>query len=304
MPRSITGIYTLPQPAFVAGTTILSASVNSDLSDIATTLTQSLATTGVSSMTGPIKAFAGAVNSPSYTFAGDIDTGFYLGSVGVTTYTAGGVDIFDFSSTGLTLLQGEFIDSDGQIVRPLPIGVCLDWPANLAAPNGYILAAGTLELIATYPALFAVYSTLYGGDGVTTFGIPDYRGRVLVGRDNMGGSAANRVTFAGSGIAGTTIASAGGAQNYTLAQGNLPSVNWTVTDPTHNHTGSVADLVGDGGGGGAFSGAGAFKTETASLSINNRATGISVASGGSGTAVITMQPSAIVNKIIYHGVFV
>lgn len=57
---------------------IRSADVNADLNDIGLGLTQSLATTGVSSMTGPIKAAAGALGAPSYSFVSALHTGFYL----------------------------------------------------------------------------------------------------------------------------------------------------------------------------------------------------------------------------------
>lgn len=100
MPRNISGIYTLPEAAFVAGTTILSASVNSDLSDIATALTQSLATTGVSSMTGPFKAATGSVTAPSITFGSATGTGFYLSGANEFSWTAAGILQATFGASG------------------------------------------------------------------------------------------------------------------------------------------------------------------------------------------------------------
>jgi len=46
------------------------------------------------------------------------------------------------------------------------------------APDRWINADGQILPIAQYTALFSLYGTTYGGDGVTTFGIPDFRGRV------------------------------------------------------------------------------------------------------------------------------
>ena len=46
------------------------------------------------------------------------------------------------------------------------------------APVGWALCDGQLLLIAQYDALFALIGTTYGGDGVTTFALPDLRGRV------------------------------------------------------------------------------------------------------------------------------
>jgi hypothetical protein len=106
MPRNISGTYSLPEPAFAPGTTIQSASVNSDFSDIATALTESLATTGVSSMTGPIKAASGAVTAPSYTFASAPTTGFFLSGTNEFAWTAAGILAATFAATGAVIWAG------------------------------------------------------------------------------------------------------------------------------------------------------------------------------------------------------
>jgi hypothetical protein len=62
----------------VPGGVIKSGDHNYNYSDIASALTTSLATTGVSVMTGPIRAFQGAVGAPSYAFASALTTGFFL----------------------------------------------------------------------------------------------------------------------------------------------------------------------------------------------------------------------------------
>jgi hypothetical protein len=50
------------------------------------------------------------------------------------------------------------------------------------------------------------------------------RGRVPAGKDDMGGSAASRITNAGSSIVGTTLGAAGGAQSTTLTAGQIPTI--------------------------------------------------------------------------------
>lgn len=100
MPRNSSGVYTLPEAAFVAGTTIQSSPVNSNYSDIASTLTLSLATTGVSTMTGPIKAASGSVTAPSYTFGSATGTGFYLSGANAISWTAAGVLAATFAADG------------------------------------------------------------------------------------------------------------------------------------------------------------------------------------------------------------
>jgi hypothetical protein len=91
MSRNPSGTYSLPVAAFLPGGVIKAADHNSNYSDIAAALTTSLATTGVSQMTGPIKAMQGAVGSPSYSFASSAFTGFYLAGTNQIGWTANGV---------------------------------------------------------------------------------------------------------------------------------------------------------------------------------------------------------------------
>lgn len=77
MPRNGTGTYTLPVAAYITLTTIISGDMNSNLSDISFALTTSLATTGVSTMTGPVRFANGAVTAPSMAFSDGHGVGFY-----------------------------------------------------------------------------------------------------------------------------------------------------------------------------------------------------------------------------------
>jgi microcystin-dependent protein len=96
------------------------------------------------------------------------------------------------------------------------------------APNSaFILPFGQAISRTTYATYFSLVSTAYGnGDGSTTFNVIDMRGRLPIGQDNMGGSAASRVTTVGSNIDGTTIGATGGAQNYSLLRTDLPNVDF------------------------------------------------------------------------------
>jgi microcystin-dependent protein len=95
--------------------------------------------------------------------------------------------------------------------------------AGAAAPGGWLLCAGQAVSRTAYAALFAVVGTTFGaGDGSTTFNVPDLRGRVPAGKDDMNGSAASRVTSGGSGIAGATLGASGGAETVTLTAAQLP----------------------------------------------------------------------------------
>lgn len=97
--------------------------------------------------------------------------------------------------------------------------------------DGWLFCDGTAISRTTYAALFAQISTLYGtGDGSTTFNLPDCRGRFLVGRDDMGPTAAaDRITSAEEGIDAGTI----GATGATVVDTGVNSehaitVNWAI----------------------------------------------------------------------------
>jgi microcystin-dependent protein len=96
--------------------------------------------------------------------------------------------------------------------RPVPTGMVLPF-AGATAPDGFLLCDGSAVGRATWPDLFAAIGTTYGaGNGSTTFNLPDLRGRIAAGRDDMGGAAANRITLGVSGIAGTALGAVGGDQ--------------------------------------------------------------------------------------------
>lgn len=79
--------------------------------------------------------------------------------------------------------------------------------AGSTAPDGALLCYGQAVSRTTYSKLFAAIGTTYGsGDGVTTFNVPDLRGRVWAGLDNIGGSDAGRLSWA------NTIGTSGGSQ--------------------------------------------------------------------------------------------
>ena len=92
--------------------------------------------------------------------------------------------------------------------------------AGTAAPNGWLLCFGQAVSRTTYADLFAALSTTYGtGNGTTTFNVPDLRGRVAAGKDNMGGSSASRLV---TNVAGGNLGATGGAESHTLTTAQLP----------------------------------------------------------------------------------
>lgn len=99
----------------------------------------------------------------------------------------------------------------------IPMGAVLPY-AGATAPTGWALCYGQELAVATYPALDALLGTTYGdrtdgagGAGASHFRVPDLRGRVVAGQDDMGGTSANRLTAAVS-FDGDVLGGVGGDQ--------------------------------------------------------------------------------------------
>lgn len=176
-------------------------------------------------------------------------------------------------------------------VSSVPSGVVVPF-AGSTAPTGWILCFGQAVSRTTYATLFAAIGTTYGaGNGSTTFNLPDARGRGVFGKDDMGGSAANRITSGVSGIAGATLGATGGDQR---SQQHTHTA--TVTDPGHAHgvvtAGGASYATGISGN--STGGPGGSTPNT-----NSATTGISVtnANAGAGSSE-NMPPALIMNLII------
>lgn len=88
----------------------------------------------------------------------------------------------------------------------IPVGGLLPYVGASAPNSSFALPFGQAISRTTYATLFALVGTTFGGgDGSTTFNLPDLRGRAVFGLDNMGGVAASRITVAGGNFNGTTL---------------------------------------------------------------------------------------------------
>jgi len=120
----------------------------------------------------------------------------------------------------------------------VPVGSVIPF-AGSSAPAQYLLCAGQEISESTYADLFSVIGTDYNNGTETSgfFRLPDLRGRVVAGKDDMNGSTAGRLTTGGSGVTGTLLGSAGGSETHQLnsSQSGMPahSVN---ADGGHSHT--------------------------------------------------------------------
>lgn len=167
-----------------------------------------------------------------------------------------------------------------------------------AVPAQWYLCYGQPVARATFSAAFAVLGTSWGaGDGNTTFNLPDMRGRIAIGIDNMGGIAANRITSGVCGIPGTTLGGSGGSQN---SQSDTLTAVTTLTDPGHDHTLAHALATFGSGSTNAWIGGSAnpSTTNAATTGITASTTVTSSLTGSSQN----VQPGAMLNVIIYLGV--
>lgn len=186
----------------------------------------------------------------------------------------------------------------------IPIGGVLPY-VGASAPNfSFALPFGQAISRTSYATLFALVGTAFGGgDGSTTFNLPDLRGRAVFGLDNMGGAAAGRITNSGSGIIGTTLAASGGAENVVIAQGNLPNITLTtnISDPGHTH-GMNIPLYRDISNPGTNASDNIISALNVAnpVTINMATTGITANTplGGAGTALNKMPPAMVLPFIL------
>lgn len=232
----------------------------------------------------------------------------------------GGRHIFN-QCTGaftLTVLNGAGDTGGGVIIPqgfPFPIiltggrayydnysSVAPGTPQQFAGPNippGFLLCFGQTVAQATYPLLFAAIGTTWGPATGGNFTLPDWRGIVLAGADNMGGTAAGRLT-------GYVLGTTGGNQAVTLGVTQIPPHTHNITgttgndspDHTHNSLQSAATTVGPG----SASGFAAAPTSQATTGANPRHqhpfSGTTDNGTGGGLSHPNVQPTAAVNIMI------
>ena len=99
------------------------------------------------------------------------------------------------------------------------------------APRDWAYCNGNLLQISQYSALYAVLGTQYGGNGTTTFGLPNLNGKVPV---HQGTQAGTQISY--------TVGQTAGANSVTLNSNNLPAHthNMNVNINANNSAGNIA----------------------------------------------------------------
>ncbi len=153
------------------------------------------------------------------------------------------------------------------------------WFASNFAPRGWAFCNGQLLPVSQNDALFSILGTTYGGDGRTTFALPDLRGRAPV---HFG---------QGPGLANVSLGQSLGAETVTLQANHLPAHSHTLQGSTNPATQSdpTSNVLGSPQGDNIYAAAGGTQVAMRVDSIGNT---------GANQAHNNMQPSIAINCII------
>lgn len=260
MPRDTNG-NTQPLPGTIVSTgdTILPSQHNPMVNDVYAMITQSLSRDGQGGMRAILDM-----------------SGFKVINVGTANLDSDAVSLGQSKANGV------------------PIATVVDF-AGSNAPDKWLLCFGQSISRTEYSSLFSIIGTTYGsGDGSTTFNLPDLRGRVLAGKDNMGGANANRLgTFSGFTVA-SNLGESGGSEVVSLTRAQLPTDQITPQG-TVNVQADIPYAPNSGGapGSGWLSAGGSTAVRIIQSIFNGTPFQL-----GSGQSHLNVQPTIVLNKII------
>jgi microcystin-dependent protein len=177
----------------------------------------------------------------------------------------------------------------------IPAGAVMDF-AGATPPDGWLLCGGQAVSRTTFANLYAAIGLVWGaGDGISTFNVPDLRGYVVAGKDDMATGAAGRLN---SYIAGTTLGAAGGVEEHTLSAAEMPY--HTHVTPNHSHSATVFAAYMNYQGS-ARGGSGTFSIDNTTIGVSVSGSGdIGTTGAGGGATHRNLQPTRIMNKIIRY----
>lgn len=156
------------------------------------------------------------------------------------------------------------------------------------APRGWAMCNGQILSIAQNTALFALLGTTYGGNGQTTFALPDLRGRVPI---HFG---------QGPGLSNYSLGQLAGVENITLTQPQMPAHTHTASAVLHASTQAANDTLPTGN---YLADGGSYQSAT---DTNMNANAVTVTNGiaGSSQPFPILQPYLALNFVIaLEGIF-
>ncbi|WP_353780092.1 tail fiber protein [Winogradskyella sp. 3972H.M.0a.05] len=166
------------------------------------------------------------------------------------------------------------------------------------APRGWLPCNGQLLAIADYQALFSLLGTTYGGDGRTTFGLPDLRGHVAISQG------------AAPGFTNWRLGQKGGTESNILNVAQLPphghqvtfdgqTVRATIETPASNRDGTTDETQGNipANSANSYAPASSADTTLSTFSAPVRGT-VDTGNTGSSSPVNNMQPFLTINYCI------
>lgn len=172
-------------------------------------------------------------------------------------------------------------------------GTLVDWAGSFNdLPDGFLLCDGTIYQAVNQPSLFAAIGNIWGGNGISTFAVPNLVDRVKIGAGNL-----------------YAVGSTGGVSSVTLSVANMPVHNHGVNDPGHTHIQDAhahAQQVVNSGTAGVAGTQGASTANTTSVGTTDSTTatnemavtGITTANAGAGTGFSVLPPYAAVWPMI------
>ena len=190
----------------------------------------------------------------------------------------------------------------------LPAGLVFPY-AGATAPTGYLLcygqtlgnaSSGATEANDNYQALFDVVKVAYGNSGSEVFSngdtvtLPDLRGRVVAGKDNMGGVSNNKLTNFSGGLNGDVLGATGGSEKHQLIETQLPSHSHSDGSYVATTTRRTSSGENSAGVNLSVTNGDSFATVTLDVSGTSGSTGNNIAHNN-------VQPTIILNYIISTG---
>lgn len=281
MPRDANGnTNPLPGTIVATGDTILPSQHNPALVDLYAMMTQSLSRDGQGGMRSALNM-----------------NGFTVNNLGPASLPNDAVSLSQFQNG-------------------MPLGAVVDF-AGVTAPNTWMLCFGQAIEVSAYPEFVAAcyvgnalnatagfcYRTTSQTDpsaNRSTSGqyivLPDLRGRVAAGKDNMGGTNANRLgTFSGF-TTNSVIGESGGNEVHTLTINQMPSHNHGGSTGVGTGTYRIENIVRNLAGSFSFPTGGNAGFSFADVPFNTHTHGIP--NEGDGNYHNNVQPTIVTNKII------